>query len=140
MRIYRGSTIQRGYGIGSIFKAIFRFLVPLFKKASPILKTAGKSLAKKAGKAVLKSGANVLANAIKGEKIENSFKKELQKTRDNVSNSLKRKVNHILNAGREDSTNKKRSKVEDTRLKKNKIKRLYIKGTVNNLRNKDIFG
>jgi hypothetical protein len=60
---YRGSRLQRGYGIGSIFAKMFRFAMPLFKRGVVHV-----------GKALGKTGANILADAAAGSDIKDSAK------------------------------------------------------------------
>ncbi len=50
---FRGARIQRGYGIGGIFKSVARIAIPLFKRNA-------KTLGKKALKAATEVGQNVL--------------------------------------------------------------------------------
>lgn len=56
--IFRGSTRQRGYGLGSIFRRAFRGITPLLK-----------SVAKTAGKQLISTGANIANDLIDGEKF-----------------------------------------------------------------------
>lgn len=64
MRIYRGRALQRGYGIGGLFKNAFRMAVPLLKKV-------GKTM----GKRVLKAGAGALSDITDGANVKESLKK-----------------------------------------------------------------
>jgi len=60
---YHGSRMQRGYGIGSIFGKMFRFAMPLLKRG-----------AMHVGKALGRTGANILADAASGSNIKDSAK------------------------------------------------------------------
>ena len=62
---YRGPMLQRGYGIGSIFKSVAR--------------TAMLSL-KEIGKSALTTGLEVLQDVAKGENIKTAAKKCLKET------------------------------------------------------------
>ena len=43
--VFHGSKIQRGYGLGSIFRSFFRWVVPLFKThAMPLIKEGAKAV------------------------------------------------------------------------------------------------
>ena len=53
--IYRGRALQRGHGLGGIFKSLFRM-------AAPVLKKAGKKALRTVGKRALKAGANALTD------------------------------------------------------------------------------
>jgi len=64
MEGYRGTPYQRGAGLGSFFKALFRMAVP-------VMKSAGKQV----GKHALSAGANIMADLAKGEPVLESMKK-----------------------------------------------------------------
>ena len=57
--VIRGAPLQRGHGLGGLFKTLFRVAVPILRRAAPIVKRvavrAGKSVAKRA----VKAGARV---------------------------------------------------------------------------------
>ena len=60
---YRGPVLQRGYGLGSIFKSVTRIVMPSLKEI---------------GKSVLTIGLEVLQDMAKGENIESAAKKRLK--------------------------------------------------------------
>ncbi len=64
MQIYSGVPYQRGSGIGSFFKGLFRL-------AWPVLKQAGKAIAGES----LRSAADVTGDVIKGENWKKAAKK-----------------------------------------------------------------
>jgi len=64
MIIYRGGRRQRGYGIGGIFKSLFR-------KAMPLLAEGGKIITKNA----LDLGQKVITDISRGQDIGKSFEK-----------------------------------------------------------------
>ncbi len=59
-----GIPYQRGAGLGSIFRGIFRMVTPILKRA-----------AKAAGKQALSVGANVISDVVKGGDITESISK-----------------------------------------------------------------
>lgn len=61
---YRGTPYQRGAGLGSFFRALFRMAVPVMK-----------SVGKKVGKHALSAGANVIADVARGQPVLDSMKK-----------------------------------------------------------------
>ena len=78
---YRGRTVQRGYGLGGIFRRLFRWAVPLIQKhAVPVLKDAGKAV----GSEVLRSTANLAGDVIAGKNVKDSFENRLEETVDNL--------------------------------------------------------
>ena len=60
---YRGPVLQRGYGIGSIFKSVARSVMPSLKEI---------------GKSALTTGLEVLQDVAKGENIKTAAKKRLK--------------------------------------------------------------
>ena len=57
---YRGPVLQRGYGLGSIFKSVARSVMPSLKEI---------------GKSALTTGLEVLQDVAKGENIKTVAKK-----------------------------------------------------------------
>ena len=60
---YRGPELQRGFGLGSIFKSVARSVMPSFKEI---------------GKSALTTGLEVLQDVAKGENIKTAAKKRLK--------------------------------------------------------------
>ena len=60
---YRGPVLQRGYGLGSIFKSVARSVMPSLKEI---------------GKSALTTGLEVLQDVAKGENIKSAAKKRLK--------------------------------------------------------------
>ncbi|CAF1037516.1 unnamed protein product [Brachionus calyciflorus] len=66
---FQGSLYQKGYGLGGIFRRIFKYIMPIVRKnAIPAVKTVGKEL--------LKSAANVVNDSLSGEDLKSSLKKK----------------------------------------------------------------
>jgi len=61
---YRGTPYQRGAGLGSFFRALFRMAVPVMKNVE-----------KHVGKHALSAGANVMADIVKGQLLFDSMKR-----------------------------------------------------------------
>lgn len=64
---YRGRRVQRGFGLGRLFSKMFRFAMPLFKRGAAHV-----------GKALGRTGANILADAAAGTDIKDSAKTHLK--------------------------------------------------------------
>ena len=61
--VYRGPVLQRGYGLGSIFKSVARSVMPSLKEI---------------GKSAFTTGLEVLQDVAKGENIKTAAKKRLK--------------------------------------------------------------
>ena len=82
-QIYRGSIIQRGYGIGGLISSLFRSGLPLLKNiVMPMLKRSAvstlKNVGKKVAENVLRSGTNSVINAITKTNTKKRKKKLLK--------------------------------------------------------------
>ena len=62
--VFRGRPLQRGHGLGGLFKTLFRVAVPAIRRAAPIAKRVAKTVGKEAVKRVKKTGAKVLDDVI----------------------------------------------------------------------------
>lgn len=72
---FKGSQYQRGAGVGSFFRSLFRMAVPFIKSA-----------ASKVGKQTLATGANIAADVVKGRPVLESLEEH---GREGASNLLK---------------------------------------------------
>jgi hypothetical protein len=64
---YTGSTLQKGEGIGDIFKSVLKIGKPLLKSAIKASKPLLKKGAKRLGKAALNTGTSVLSDVLEGK-------------------------------------------------------------------------
>ena len=65
---FHGARFQRGFGLGSIFKGLFRWAVPHLKQG-----------AKMFGKRVLQTGVNVAQDVLAGENLKTAVKRQGKK-------------------------------------------------------------
>lgn len=110
--------IQRGYGLGSIFKSIARFFFPFLRRQAPKIVSTVQTIAKnktvkKAASALKKQAPSAVANIVGAALAE----KNVKDTTLNELNKSKRIVGEALLSGQPKS--KKRS----TKLKKTSNKR-----------------
>lgn len=90
LAVFRGATIQKGRGIGSLFSSILRGAMPLLKSG-----------AKAVGKQLMSSGANVVNDLLDGKELKSSAvqnfsvggKKLLSSFTNNLSQATKQRVN-----------------------------------------------
>ena len=113
--VYRNSPYQRGAGLGSIFKSLWRLVVPL-----------AKSVGKTVGKQALKTGARVGSDLLDGKNFEESVtervnaavKKHMEKSQEggNLGKAPTRKSVTLINKKSRKKAikknNKKRTKVD----------------------------
>ena len=58
--VFRGAPLQRGHGLGGLFKTLFRVAVPVIRRAAPIAKKVAVRVAKSAAKRAAKAGTKVI--------------------------------------------------------------------------------
>ena len=62
--VYRGASLQRGHGLGGLFKSLFRVAVPILRRATPIVKRAAVPAGKSASKHAFKAGKKELKDVV----------------------------------------------------------------------------
>ena len=90
--VFRGAAMQRGHGLGSLVKGLFRTATPLLKKGAIAL-----------GKEALSTGLNIMEDTLSGQTLKSATKK-------NVSKAGKRLRNRTVNGV------KKRKQVGGSRI------------------------
>ena len=84
---FRGARIQRGYGIGGIFKSLARIAIPLFKQG-----------AKAVGKRALQAATEVGQDVLEGKNVIESAKSRGKQAAGDVAKAAANKV--IVRRGR----------------------------------------
>ncbi len=78
---FEGLPYQRGNGLGSFFRGLFRMILPVAKKV-------GKAV----GREALATGANIASDLLKGQKFEESVK---SRGKEGASNLLSKGATHL---------------------------------------------
>ena len=82
--LYRGSIIQKGYGLGSTFKKFFRWIVPIFQKhALPTIESGVKAI----GKQTLSSVSDIAKDIVAGRNIRESAQERVSTAIDYLKQS-----------------------------------------------------
>ena len=77
--VFRGAPLQRGHGLGGLFKTLFRVAVPVIRRAAPIAKRVAMRVGKSAAKRAAKAGAKVLEDvATNRSTLKESLKERAQ--------------------------------------------------------------
>lgn len=114
--IFRGRRLQRGHGLGNILSRFFR-------RTMPLLKSAGKYIAKN----LTKTGIHTIQDIAAGTDANKAFKRQLANSSDvmlnDVRNSIrKRLVGNGIKKRRRKNSKKRRSKSTKKRKSNNKPK------------------
>jgi hypothetical protein len=108
---FRGATIQKGHGLGSMFKSFYRWILPVVKThALPLLKDGAQTVKNEA----LKTVANIANDTLKGKNISDAAKERaeeavtslVEKTinkREQSGSGLKKKKDAQIKSCRNDS-------------------------------------
>ena len=62
--VYQGASLQRGHGLGGLFKSIFCVAVPVLRRAAPIVKHAAVCAGKSTSKHAFKAGKKALKDVV----------------------------------------------------------------------------
>ena len=123
MNYHQGATLQRGYGIGGLFSAFSRMLLPAIKTG---LSGATKAVAKFAGSNLAKSGAKegkkllkgIAVDALKGENVLKGSEKRLTASRKRIAQQIEEEDNGMPQATKR--RHKKRKMLAKKRFRKRK--------------------
>jgi hypothetical protein len=111
--VYRASfRMQRGNGIGSFFRGLFRFVKPLLYSGT-----------KAVGKEALKTGSNVITDNLNKETeqpVGNIFKNRFGETKDNLEQKIKNMTRSGLGLKR-----KRKVKKAQSQSKRRKVKDIF---------------
>ena len=90
---FAGPTYQRGHGLGGLFGRMFRAAVPLFRTTvAPVLKKAGRELAKEA----LHTGVGVGTDLLDGKSLGDSVKGRLNTAANRMATKGARSLQGML--------------------------------------------
>ena len=111
---YRGVSYQKGYGIGGIFRRLFRAALPFLVKG-------GKTI----GKEALLTGSRVVSDVLSGQNFEESVKARSKESGKNLARKAIDKVQSMVGRGKY--------------KRKRKQQRSFISRKVRKVRGRDIF-
>lgn len=123
---FAGVPYQRGYGIGNIFRGLFRMLLPL-------VKSAGKTI----GKEALYTGTNIASDMLSGQDIETSVQ---NRSREAATRLVDKAQSHLKQTG-QGSRKRKHSDISKTKavnIKKTVIRKKPTRKS--RLLKEDVFG
>ena len=121
--LYKGSLMQKGYGLGNHFRRFYNWITPLFKKhVLPSIETGAKVV----GKQALTTASDVLKDVAQGKKV-----KEATLDRINTADDV------LKNQAEEAIDGKKMQGSGIKTINKRKKKPIFVKSKV--FREKDYF-
>ena len=103
--VHRGNPYMRGSGVGSIFKSLYSWLIPLFKAgATTAVKTGtkavkskvGRSIIKEAKKELKKGGITALSDVIAGKDPMPQMQKNVKDAQTKIAKAVKRQATPVV--------------------------------------------
>lgn len=79
--VFVGPMIQRGYGLGGIFRHLFSFIRPVLKPAARFL-----------GKTLLKSGSQVVSDVAGGATLKDAFRERFAQASNHIAETAGQKI------------------------------------------------
>ena len=112
--VFRAMKFQKGYGLGGVFKRLFKWIMPIVKeKAVPILQSVGKS--------VIKGTSKLAKDALKGKNIKQSANDRFEETLKELSDKAGvMEGNGGISSNYNTPINKKKDRIMKIIRKKNK--------------------
>lgn len=104
---YKGISYQKGYGLGGIFRRLFR-------SALPFLVKGGKTL----GKEVLKTGSRIASDVLSGENFNEAVKARSKESGKNLARKAIDKVQSMVGKGQYKRKRKKQKRVISSKARK----------------------
>ena len=95
--VFHGSSFQKGYGLGSIFRSFGRAVLPLLKSG-----------AKAVGKEAIKSGTQLLGDILEGDNVKRAAAKRAKKAGKNLLRSAVKHFSDTPPGKRKKATKRKR--------------------------------
>ena len=98
---YRSPYIQKGYGLGSIFRGVAKFFKPLGRSLVRSVNIPEvKDVFKTVGKEAFNTGSELLIDSLKGKNIESKMDKRIQQAKKRIIDSIQDGINSAKSAKR----------------------------------------
>jgi hypothetical protein len=102
---FAGPVYQRGHGIGSLFRGLFRFAMPLIKQG-----------AKAVGRQALQTGIQVAGDMLENKPVKESVKARLREAGSSLRNKAENKVHQLLTGSGRRRARKRKAPVKRKRI------------------------
>ena len=91
---YRSPYIQRGYGLGGMFRGLAKLFRPLVRNlSSTINRPEVRNVLKTMGKETLNTGSELLIDSLKGNDIESKLDSRINLAKKRIANSIEEGIN-----------------------------------------------
>jgi len=136
---YKSAYIQKGHGLGGIFRGIRNFFMPLARRVVTTLnKPEVKRVLKTIGKETLNTGSELMLDSIQGNDIQSTLDKRINIAKKRIAESIedgiksKRTVNNIKRYHhlRDESPDRHNSRSSPS-IKKNSVPSVKVNRLIN---------
>ena len=87
---YRGRYVQKGYGLGGIFRSVSKLFSPIARKIATVAKQPEvRKVLKTLGKSVADTGSELLISKFKGESVQPKLKEKITSSKKQIIESIK---------------------------------------------------
>jgi len=91
---YRSPYVQKGYGLGSIFRSVAKFFRPIARNITRTMNSPEvKNVLKTVGKETFNTGSELLIDSIKGNDIESKLDKRIKTAKQRIVDSIEDGIN-----------------------------------------------
>ena len=91
---YRSPYIQRGYGLGSMFRGLAKLFRPLARNLSATMnRPEVRNVLKTVGKETLNTGGELLIDSLQGNDIESKLDSRINLAKKRIANSIEEGIN-----------------------------------------------
>lgn len=104
---YQGSAIQKGYGLGGIFRRFFRAAFPFLVKGTRTI-----------GKEALRTGSRVASDVLSGQNFEEALKTRTKESGKHLAQKAIDKVQSMVGQGQYKRKRKKQKRIISSKVRK----------------------
>ena len=123
MMYYRGRYVQKGYGLGGIFRSVSKIFIPISSKSTAVARQPEvRKVLKTLGKSAADTGSELLISKLKGESMQPKLKEKIASSKKQIVESIKEGISELQ---RKRSSNQYSNLSED--LSDNDIHGIYKK-------------
>jgi len=103
---YRGRYVQKGYGLGGIFRSVSKIFSPIARKIATVARQPEvRKVLKTLGKSAADTGSELLISKLKGESIQPKLKEKIASSKKQIVESIKEGISELQRKRRSNQYN-----------------------------------
>ena len=96
MMYYRGRYVQKGYGLGGIFRSVSKIFSPIARKIATVARQPEvRKVLKTLGKSAADTGSELLISKLKGESVQPKLKEKIASSKKQIVESIKEGISEL---------------------------------------------